>query len=72
MNTKKDSTGKAASTCSQCGGPTIPIAYGFPGPELSDAAERGEVELGGCLVFPEQRRCLTCGAGLTDDRSDHG
>lgn len=51
-------------TCPACGGRTTPIAYGYPGPEMIEAAERGEIELGGCTVFDGQptRRCRTCGA----------
>lgn len=29
---------------------TVEIAYGMPGPELFQAAERGEVVLGGCIL----------------------
>lgn len=50
--------------CVACGGETILIAYGYPGPEMCEAAERGEIELGGCTVFYGQptRRCRSCGA----------
>ena len=34
----------------RCGATPIPIAYGFPGGELVEAVERGEVHLGGCVV----------------------
>ena len=37
-------------TCPICGAPAVEIAYGYPGPELFDAAGRGEVVLGGCIV----------------------
>ena len=37
-------------TCPICGAPAVEIAYGYPGPELFDAADRGEVVLGGCIV----------------------
>ncbi len=38
--------------CGECGSNTnvIPIVYGHPGPELREAAERGEVFLGGCVI----------------------
>lgn len=54
------------SICTECGGRTIPIAYGYPGPGMMEAAERGEIELGGCVIFDEQptRRCEACGAAL--------
>jgi hypothetical protein len=56
---------KAPSSCPQCGGRRlIPIAYGLPGPELFEAAERGEVILGGCLVDDANPlwQCASCGA----------
>ena len=28
----------------------VPVVYGFPDPELMEQEERGEVELGGCVV----------------------
>jgi len=40
--------GSRCPTCSE--GRLIPIAYGYPGPGLAEASERGEVALGGCLV----------------------
>jgi hypothetical protein len=42
------------STCPRCGGVAIPIVHGLPGLELFEAADRGEVALGGCMVFDEQ------------------
>lgn len=36
------------AVCPECdSNETIPIIYGYPGPELCEAAERGEVMLGG-------------------------
>lgn len=29
----------------------VPIVYGLPGPELVEAAERGEVLIGGCCII---------------------
>jgi hypothetical protein len=42
---------------------TIPIVYGMPGPELVEAAERGEVALAGCIVshFDPSWTCKACG-----------
>lgn len=38
--------------CPECGeAETIPIVYGKPGPGLMEAADRGEVVLGGCVVY---------------------
>ena len=40
--------------CPACGSTdAIRIAYGYPTPETFEAADRGEVDLGGCVVGPE-------------------
>ena len=50
------STGKAkalrkGSHCPTCNaGKLIPIVYGLPLRELMEQSERGEVELGGCII----------------------
>lgn len=52
------------ASCPRCGSTdTIPIAYGLPGPELMEAAERGEVAIGGCIVSGSQptHECRGCG-----------
>lgn len=36
--------------CPSCGAPGIRIVYGMPGAELFEAADRGEVVLGGCVI----------------------
>ena len=48
--------------CSECGKPVVPIAYGFPGPEMFEAAERCEIILGGCMIVADNptHRC-PCG-----------
>ncbi len=33
---------------------TAPIMYGYPASEAWEASERGEIILGGCMVFPHQ------------------
>lgn len=38
--------------CPDCGGKVLPIAYGYPGPEMWEAEQRGEIVLGGCTVDP--------------------
>lgn len=50
------------STCSECGGEMVPIAYGFPGGEMMEAAERGEIVLGGCVVWSDMplETCPRC------------
>lgn len=50
--------------CPKCGQLTgVRIAYGYPGPDLSEAAKRGEIELGGCCVTDDgpNFHCKTCG-----------
>ena len=50
--------------CPNCGRDgVVPIVYGLPTSETFEAAERGEFELGGCIIEPGQahRRCLECG-----------
>ena len=37
--------------CSVCNGRVVPIVYGSPSCELFEAAERGEVVLGGCCIM---------------------
>ena len=32
----------------------IPIAYGFPGPEMKKEASKGKIKLGGCEITPEE------------------
>ena len=36
--------------CPICDGKGIPVVYGLPGPKLEDAARRGKVALGGCVI----------------------
>lgn len=60
--------------CPKCGQVTgVRIIYGEPGPELSAAANRGDVELGGCCVTDSDPnfKCKTCGHKWQFSRS-HG
>jgi len=42
---------RKGSKCPTCkNGKLIPIVYGMPGSELMEQSERGEIELGGCVV----------------------
>ena len=52
-----------AERCPQCGCSLTPIAYGYPGVEMFEAAERGEILLGGCVVVDGRptSRCTSCG-----------
>jgi hypothetical protein len=51
------------NTCAVCGGKGVRIVYGLPSPELTEAAERGEVALGGCVIRDDgpNRQCHSCG-----------
>lgn len=40
-----------------------PVAYGYPGPELWEASDRGEVVLGGCISGSAASACPACAAG---------
>lgn len=48
--------------CATCGERLLPIAYGYPGLDMWEAAERGEIVLGGCTVDPGMPRftCRSC------------
>ena len=50
--------------CPRCGrGDVVPIVMGLPSAELFELAERGLVELGDCMVGPEDPDCVcrSCG-----------
>jgi len=49
--------------CSNCRNTMIPIIYGMPGDVLLDMAHRGEVQIGGCVILPNQPKwhCKSCG-----------
>lgn len=58
--------------CPQCNERLgMPIAYGMPGPDLIDSAERGEVVLGGGCIDPESptHRCKACGHEWITERA---
>lgn len=53
-----------AHRCPSCRDRTlVPIVFGMPSYELFEAAERGEVVLGGCVLeeVNPTRRCTRCG-----------
>jgi hypothetical protein len=57
--------------CPRCGSTdTVRIAYGYPGPEMIEAAERGEVFLGGCCIMGNDptRHCRACEHDFTPPR----
>lgn len=50
--------------CPECGGKEVlPILYGMPPAEIGEAAERGQVVLGGCVITGDDPnwRCAVCG-----------
>lgn len=51
-------------TCPVCGAASVPIVYGYPDAELFEAADRGEVALGGCVIG-ENDPTHQCEAGHT-------
>ena len=59
-------------TCPECGGEGVQIVYGMPSHELFEAAERGEVALGGCCVQEDEpnRQCRACGHEWNTRRGD--
>ncbi len=44
----------------------IRILYGYPGGDMWESEQRGEIRLGGCLVGPESPdyECRGCGSAL--------
>jgi hypothetical protein len=53
---------RGETACPACGGTLVPIVYGLPGPEAAEAANRGEIALGGCMVTGDdpQFQCAAC------------
>jgi hypothetical protein len=50
------------SRCPRCGSrEVVPIVYGLPPYQLSEAEERGEIVLGGCEPTDADRACRSCG-----------
>jgi hypothetical protein len=59
---EKPTVPEGTTECPVCGGRLVPILYGLPTPEAGAAADRGEIELGGCLVTGDdpQLACRGC------------
>lgn len=55
--------------CPKCGGKLIEIVYGMPAYETFQAAERGEVYLGGCMMDEYKYHCNKCNLDFTEDLS---
>ncbi|KPK51730.1 MAG: hypothetical protein AMS22_10435 [Thiotrichales bacterium SG8_50] len=49
----------------------VPIVYGLPGPDLNEAAEKGAVVLGGCVLGAQNRACRACGARFRVEATHH-
>ena len=53
--------------CPKCASrKVVRIVFGLPGTDLMEAAERGDVSLGGCCVSSDDPRwqCRACGAAF--------
>ena len=76
MNTSDVDQAEAVSDverCPECRGLVVPIAYGLPGPEMFDAAERGEIVLGGCVLEVDNpTHSCPCGATTKETAGDGG
>jgi hypothetical protein len=44
----------------------VRIVYGYPGDELIEHAQKGEVVLGGCFIEPDNptHKCIKCNLGF--------
>ena len=64
----------ASATCPRCGAfaPMLPIVFGYPTPQTFEAADRGELALGGCVVMGEDptHRCSACSRDVILDIDD--
>ncbi|MCA1706318.1 MAG: hypothetical protein LC808_24855 [Actinobacteria bacterium] len=59
--------------CPNCGSERIvPMLFGLPAHQAGDAWERGELELGGCMAWGDERdphwHCKACGHEWFDGR----
>ncbi len=54
---------RAAPPCPSCGGELLLIRYGELGVSMMEAARRGEIVLGGCIVSESDPdlECAACG-----------
>ncbi len=61
-----------ARRCPRChSDEVIPISYGMPTEEAVEESRRGEIALGGCLVWPEAPEwlCRACGYEWREDEA---
>ena len=64
QDTEKTDGAVDVEWCLACQSPVVSIAYGFPGPEMFEAAERGEIVFGGCTI-DTGNPTRTCPRGAT-------
>ena len=62
MDSDRREVPKGTVKCPACGGKLVPILYGLPTAEAGEAAERGEIALGGCLMSGDDPhlQCAAC------------
>ena len=56
--------------CPRCGSAkVVPVLYGLPGPKAEEEAERGAIELAGCVLpkRPDDWCCRACEHRWPDD-----
>ncbi|MEV6301396.1 hypothetical protein AB0M02_18445 [Actinoplanes sp. NPDC051861] len=58
-------------SCPECGLPGVPLLFGLPVPEARQAAEDGDLALGGC-VTPGQAPNWQCASGHRWRDADQG
>ncbi len=66
-------TATGLGPCPACGSDAVvPLAYGMPGPAMADAARRGEIALGGCVIVSGSPRlsCRSCDGRFIDLRGE--
>ena len=59
MKAGKMARSRKPPACPKCrSANVVAILYGYPDPEAMSAAERGEIELGGCCVTDDDPRAV--------------
>jgi hypothetical protein len=59
-----------SAKCPSCqSADVVPIMYGLPGPEMAEASIKGEIVLGGCVIFGNDPAwfCRACEARWNED-----